>query len=305
MIYTVTLNPSIDYFVVLEDELVEGTIARTNNTSIRAGGKGINISLVLSSIGIPSKAIMFLGGCIGALIEKEVSAAKGIDVVKVKIDEENRINIKINNQTETAINAIGPTVTMEQQNDLLSKLAHLESNDYVLVSGSFCKGVGVDLVEKIASIVSKAKAKLITDIPNLKVSDYKIIKPYLVKPNLEELADIFGEKVNETNYREYVEKLIDIGIENVLVSMGESGSYFANKSGKNKIIGPEVEVVNTVGCGDSMLAYTIASIASNLDIIESVKYGEAAGRAKAKTKEFPTVTDVKEIYNKVIVEKIK
>ncbi|MEA5026788.1 MAG: 1-phosphofructokinase family hexose kinase [Erysipelotrichaceae bacterium] len=305
MIYTVTLNPSIDYFVFLEEKLIEGSIARANITEMRAGGKGINISLVLSSIGVRSKAVLFLGGCIGALIEKEVSAAEGIDVVKVKIDEENRINIKINNQTETAINAIGPAVTMDQQNDLLSKLANLESNDYVLVSGSFCKGVGVDLVEKIAIIVSKAKAKLITDIPNLKVSDYKIIKPYLVKPNLEELADIFDEKVNEINYREYADKLIDIGIENVLVSMGEGGSYFANESGKSKIIGPEVEVVNTVGCGDSMLAYTIAAIANNLDIIESVKYGEAAGRAKAKTKEFPTLSDVKEIYNKVIVEKIK
>ncbi len=288
MIYTITFNPSLDYYVYLDQELTEGNILKAKNTSIRAGGKGVNISIVLSQMGIQSKAILFLGGGIGELIDREISARQGIEVIPIRISEENRINVKIKNQTETAINALGPCVSAGQQDALLATLNELTKEDYVLISGSFCQGVTAELVEKIGEQVLKAGARLITDIPNLKIANYRKIKPYLIKPNLEELAMIFQNDVNEDNYPDYAGELIKAGVENVLVSLGRDGAYFANRHKRYQLFGPAVEVINTVGCGDSMLACTVASLARHEELTEALKYGEAAGRAKATTRGLPS-----------------
>ena len=299
MIYTITFNPSLDYYVYLDQELTEGNILKAKNTSIRAGGKGVNISIVLSQMGIQSKAILFLGGGIGELIDREISARQGIEVIPIRISEENRINVKIKNQTETAINALGPCVSAGQQDALLATLNELTKEDYVLISGSFCQGFTAELVEKIGEQVLKAGARLITDIPNLKIANYRKIKPYLIKPNLEELAMIFQNDVNEDNYPDYAEELIEAGVENVLVSLGRDGAYFANQHKRYQLFGPAVEVINTVGCGDSMLACTVASLARHEELTEALKYGEAAGRAKAKTQGLPSAEDVKQLYEKI------
>ena len=305
MIYTITFNPSLDYYVYLDQELTEGNILKAKNTSIRAGGKGVNISIVLSQMGIQSKAILFLGGGIGELIDREISARQGIEVIPIRISEENRINVKIKNQTETAINALGPCVSAGQQDALLATLNELTKEDYVLISGSFCQGVTAELVEKIGEQVLKAGARLIKDIPNLKIANYRKIKPYLIKPNLEELAMIFQNDVNEDNYPDYAEELIEAGVENVLVSLGRDGAYFANQHKRYQLFGPAVEVINTVGCGDSMLACTVASLARHEELTEALKYGEAAGRAKAKTRGLPSAEDVKQLYEKIEIREVE
>ena len=305
MIYTITFNPSLDYYVYLDQELTEGNILKAKNTSIRAGGKGVNISIVLSQMGIQSKAILFLGGGIGELIDREISARQGIEVIPIRISEENRINVKIKNQTETAINALGPCVSAGQQDALLATLNELTKEDYVLISGSFCQGVTAELVEKIGEQVLKAGARLITDIPNLKIANYRKIKPYLIKPNLEELAMIFQNDVNEDNYPDYAGELIKAGVENVLVSLGRDGAYFANRHKRYQLFGPAVEVINTVGCGDSMLACTVASLARPEELTEALKYGEAAGRAKAKTRGLPSAEDVKQLYEKIEIREVE
>lgn len=305
MIYTITFNPSLDYYVYLDQELTEGNILKAKNTSIRAGGKGVNISIVLSQMGIQSKAILFLGGGIGELIDREISARQGIEVIPIRISEENRINVKIKNQTETAINALGPSVSAGQQDALIATLNELTKEDYVLISGSFCQGVTAELVEKIGEQVLKAGARLITDIPNLKIANYRKIKPYLIKPNLEELAMIFQNDVNEDNYPDYAGELIKAGVENVLVSLGRDGAYFANQHKRYQLFGPAVEVINTVGCGDSMLACTVASLARHEELTEALKYGEAAGRAKAKTRGLPSAEDVKQLYEKIEIREVE
>ena len=305
MIYTITFNPSLVYYVYLDQELTEGNILKAKNTSIRAGGKGVNISIVLSQMGIQSKAILFLGGGIGELIDREISARQGIEVIPIRISEENRINVKIKNQTETAINALGPCVSAGQQDALLATLNELTKEDYVLISGSFCQGVTAELVEKIGEQVLKAGARLITDIPNQKSANYRKIKPYLIKPNLEELAMIFQNDVNEDNYPDYAGELIKAGVENVLVSLGRDGAYFANRHKRYQLFGPAVEVINTVGCGDSMLACTVASLARHEELTEALKYGEAAGRAKAKTRGLPSAEDVKQLYEKIEIREVE
>lgn len=305
MIYTITFNPSLDYYVYLDQQLTEGNILKAKTTSIRAGGKGVNISIVLSQMGIQSKAILFLGGGIGELIDREISAKQGIEVIPIKITEENRINVKIKNQTETAINALGPCVTTLQQEELLTALDALTADDYILISGSFCQGVTAGLVEKIGARVLEAGARLITDIPNLTIANYQKIKPYLIKPNLEELAMIFQKEINEVNYPNYADALISAGVENVLVSLGKDGAYFANQHQRFQLSGPDVEVVNTVGCGDSMLACTVASLARHASLDEALKYGEAAGRAKAQTQGLPRMEDVEQLYQQIQIREVK
>lgn len=304
MIYTITFNPSMDYFVHLPMSFAEGSIMRSDKSYIRVGGKGINISATLAGVRVPSKTLTFLGGSIGNFIEKELSSIKNVELRKVQIEEENRINVKIRNTVESAINAEGPTVSAEHQEELLELLGDLKKGDYVVISGSYTKGVGTDLVYRIGELVKKVGAKLITDVPNLKFNDLEKIKPFLIKPNIEELAYIFEEEVNKENYREYIDKLIDAGVENVLLSIGAPGSYFASKDEKYRVSGPQIKVVSTVGCGDSMLAYTLSRLYVGDDKKKAILFGEAAGRVKAGSRELVDPADVVKMTKEIVVEEV-
>lgn len=304
MIYTITFNPSLDYFMYMNDSLREGEIVRATHTAMRAGGKGVNVSLLLSNLGISSKAVMFLGKSIGDVIEKQLTKVDGIEVVKVPIEEENRINVKIYNDKETAINAAGPMVGETGQEELLEKLNSLGEGDFVVVSGSYCRGVGFDLVKRIRSLCQEKGARLIADVPGLTLEDCRALKPYLIKPNLEELAQLFHQEIHMGNYRTYADELVKIGVENVLVSLGGEGSYFTSREARYFLRGPEVKVESTVGCGDTMLGCTIAYLSQNYPLEEALKYGEAAGRAKAQIRGIPQKGDINSVYGLVTVNKI-
>lgn len=303
VIYTVTFNPSLDYFITVNGKLMEGKIMKSTNAILRAGGKGVNISLVLAEQNLSSKAVMFLGGYIGDIIDQEVSSHKSIDVIKVAIEEESRINVKITSEKESAINANGPYVSKERQNDLLKALDALQKDDFVIVSGSYCQGVDAELVERIGEKVREAEAYFITDVPNLTLENYRKIRPYLIKPNHEELGIIFNTEVTESNYRHYAHKLVEEGVGNVLISLGKEGSYFVNKDCSYKVSGPSVKVVDTVGCGDSMLGYTLGALYQKKDITDALRYGEAAGRVKAGKSGLPTMEEVEAFLPKLTITK--
>ena len=149
MIYTVTFNPSLDYFMYIDAKLREGEIIRAQSTSLLPGGKGVNVSLLLANLGISSKAVMFLGKTVGNVIEMLLAKEKNVEIVKIPVAEESRINVKIYNDKETAINAAGPMVDEQGQEELLHKLDSLQEDDFVIISGSYCKGVGFELVKRI------------------------------------------------------------------------------------------------------------------------------------------------------------
>ena len=246
---------------------------------------------------------MFLGGFTGEKIRKDLSVKENIELLDVKINGDSRINVKITNDKETAINASGPVATEENIRDFLKKLDGVSEGDYVAISGSFCKGVDKSIVSEIAGIVEKHKAKLVLDLSNLKFEDYRDVKPYLIKPNLEELESIFDEKITLDGYEGYVEKLIDAGVENVLLSLGKEGCYFANSEVRLYACGKKTAAVNTVGSGDTMLGYTLAVLSTGGTFEEAVKYGEAAGRAKAAMYGLPTLEDVRKAYQQVRLER--
>lgn len=304
MIYTITFNPSLDYFEFFDEQLVEGKIIKAKSSYMRAGGKGINVSLSLAAVGIPSKAIAFLGGLIGDYIEKELAKNSDIEIMRINIDEENRIDVKLKNKVETAINGCGPMVTQRQQDELVAKLEQVSENDYILISGSFCQGIDSGIINRIADIANAKGAHIITDLTNLTLADYQAIKPFMIKPNKEELAMMFGEDVNTIDIIKKLDYLIENGVSNVLLSLGEQGAILANKEGKYLLCGPDIEVVSTVGCGDSMLANTLAAISNGSSVLEAAKFGEAAGRAKAQIDELPTQQQINGLYQKVIVKAI-
>ncbi|MBR0138080.1 MAG: 1-phosphofructokinase family hexose kinase [Erysipelotrichaceae bacterium] len=305
MIHTVTFNPTVDYFVFLNEKLEEGKIYRPYASSMKAGGKGLNISMVLDPLKIRSRAIMFLGGSVGGIIENKASEYEMIEVVKVKVDEENRINVKIRNDVETALNGAGPRVTEEQIGNLYDEIRKAEEGDYIVVSGSFCPGVDKGVVEMIGRIAAERKARLITDLPNLKIDDYRRIKPFLIKPNVEELADIFGEDVNYENYRHYAQLLLEAGVSNVIVSLGSPGGYFCNAEEEIISKGPDIEVRNTVAAGDSMLAYFIAALSNGKSFEDCLRYGESAGRSKAANEDLPEAKQVQDFYDRSEVTRIR
>ncbi len=307
MIYTITFNPAIDYFLFVDKSVEEGSIVKTGDVQMNAGGKGVNISLVLANMYKQSKAMMFLGGFCGKFIANQIGNNKYIDVLGIDIDGESRINVKIQNtgdNKETAINTTGPVVGRDKQEKLLDALKNLEEGDFVAISGSYCKGVDKSLVKEIAELTRQAGAKLVCDVANLTLEDYKEIKPYLIKPNNDELADIFQKEVNNDNYVGFVNQLLEIGVENVLLSLGKSGSYFANKDCSYRASGPNLKAVNTVACGDSMLAFTIGQLDNGKDFGEAIRYGEAAGRVKAGQMNLPNLEQVEAMLPQITVEKL-
>ncbi len=308
MIYTITFNPAIDYFLFVDKKVEDGSILKTDKTEMVAAGKGVNISLVLSKMNKPSKAVMFLGGYMGEFIKNQISADPLIEVCGVSIEEENRINVKIQNSVEhkeSAINAAGPFVNEKQQEKMLEFLKEIKEGDFVVISGSYCRGVDKSLVKKIADLTRQAHAKLVCDVANLTLEDYGEIKPYLIKPNRDELGDIFKEEVTKENYMPFVDKLIAIGCYNVLLSLGKDGSYFANGTEAFRGTGPALEVVSTVGCGDTMLATTIGHLDMGQSFKEAVSYGEAAGRVKCTIMDFPTAAQVEEMLPRIQISDIK
>ena len=192
----------------------------------------------------------------------------------------------------------------QKQEALLDRLDTLQEGDFVVVSGSYCKGVSFELVKRIQALCGKKQARLIVDVPNLTLENCREIRPYLIKPNLEELAQMFHQEIDMANYRTYADELVKMGVENVLVSLGGEGSYFVNRETRYLLRGPEVKVENTVGCGDTMLGCTIAYLSKGFPLEEALRYGEAAGRAKARMNGIPGEKDINSIYGLVTVNKI-
>ena len=195
MIFTVTMNPSLDYFLTL-DNFEKSAINRASSAKIRAGGKGINVSLVLKNLGIESVALGFVAGFTGNEIEK-LLLANGVKTDFVHLaDGNSRINVKICEKEETQINATGPLVSKEAFDELLKKIAHLNDDDFLVLSGSVPNGIGEDGYEKTIREAGKG-AKLIVDASGELLRKAAKEKPFLVKPNAQELGELYDVKIDD------------------------------------------------------------------------------------------------------------
>lgn len=281
MVYTVTFNPAVDY-VVHTDEMTVGEVNRTKSEEIYFGGKGINVSMVLKQLGVKSKALGFVAGFTGAAIERGV-AEKGVETDFVHLEGGfSRINVKIKSGDETELNGRGPAIDDKSLNELFSKLDKLTEGDVIVLAGSIPAGMPTDIYERILERLSERNIKAVVDAAGALLMNVLKYKPFLVKPNIHELGEMFGVTLQtKEEAAEYAQRLKDMGAQNVLVSMAGDGALLLDENGKTHICGVcSGAVKNSVGAGDSMVAGFIAGSA-NGDYEYAVKLGTAAGGATA------------------------
>ena len=300
MIYTVTFNPALDYILEL-DKLEIGKIQKSKTELILPGGKGINVSTVLTNLEIDNIALGYKAGFVGAELERLLRNMK-VKTDFIDLEEGNsRINVKISGEEETAINTNGPQISENKILDLLEKLKTLNENDYLVLSGSIPSSIKDDIYEKICSIVKKQNVKIVVDATkNLLVQALKY-NPFLIKPNNEELGEIFGVEIHtkEDAYL-YGKKLKEMGAQNVLVSMGKTGAALIDEAGQEYFLkSPEGKRVNTVGSGDSMVAGFIAGFLKYNNYNDALRMGVSAGSASALSKYLATKEEVYNLFNNI------
>lgn len=281
MVYTVTFNPAVDY-VVHTDEISVGGVNRAKSEKIYFGGKGINVSMVLSELGVKSKALGFVAGFTGDAIEKGV-AEKGIKTDFVHLDNGfSRINVKIKSAKETELNGQGPKIDGKALDELFEKLDKLSDGDTIVLAGSIPDSMPADIYEKILERLQNKNVKAVVDATKDLLMNVLKYKPFLIKPNNHELGEMFGVTLKTNDEIEkYARKLKEMGARNVLVSMAGDGALLLDENGKTHVCGVcKGTVKNSVGAGDSMVAGFIAG-SENGDYEYALKLGTAAGGATA------------------------
>ena len=279
MIYTITLNPAIDYFITLNETLLVDEVNRGSHEIYKAGGKGLNVSKILSVLSIPSKAIAVLGGFTGQYIQDSFEEDPNIEMISIPVDGMNRINMKANyGKKALCINGSGPVANDCTVQLLLDEIAKINADDIVIISGSVMHGFPNDFVTVLAQAVHQRNAKVVVDMEQITMEQLKECRPYLIKPNLYEFQLLFENA--------------EIGIENILVSLGKDGAALSNAQGIFKLDQPHTVLVNKVGAGDAMLASFIGKLSQGYSSEEALQWGGAAGNATASKIEDITMHDI-------------
>ncbi|MGR3741870.1 1-phosphofructokinase [Companilactobacillus sp. DQM5] len=304
MIYTVTANPSIDYIVQI-NQLTVGDINRSNYDSKLPGGKGINVTRILKELGADSTALGFVGSATGSMFE-QLLEIHHLNTDFTHVDDDTRINVKVKTDSEeTEINGTGPNISFSEQEELLNKIRQLTNNDTVIVSGSLAKNLTQEFYLKIAEIANNNKAEFVIDTTGQALLDTLKYKPFLIKPNNHELADLFNvELTSDEDIIKYATKLVNLGAKNVLVSMAGDGAILVSSKGNFKCNAPKGTVINSVGAGDSMIAGFVGTYMQTKDFVESFKTGAACGSATAFSEDIATKEKIDEIYKQISVSKI-
>ena len=283
MVYTVTLNPAIDYVVHLREDLRPGELNRNDSEDIQYGGKGINVSNVLRTLGVDTVALGFVAGFTGEGLEKGLQAM-GLTTRFLHLSEGmTRINVKVKAGEETEINGIGPVIREADMARLYIQLEELQQGDLLVLSGSIPGCLPEDSYEKIMSRVHGRGIETVVDAAGDLLVNCLKHRPFLVKPNHLELGEIFGQiPCTEEEITEFARRLQQMGGRNVLVSMAGEGALLLDEHGTvRRIHCPKGEVVNSVGAGGSMVAGFLAGYLQTRDYGYALKLGTAAGSATA------------------------
>lgn len=284
MIYTVTINPAIDYVVHLNGDVLKlGSVNRNSSEDYQFGGKGINVSNVLKTLGFDTVALGFIAGFTGDGLENGLrEMGLKTDFIRVQ-DGMTRVNMKVKGSVETEINGIGPNITEEDIEKLYAQLDKLVAGDTLILSGSIPKCLPSDTYEKIMARLDGKGIQIVVDAERDLLVNVLKYHPFLIKPNNHELGEIF-DKVLKTDEEivECARKLQEKGGRNILVSMAGDGALLLDEKGEAHRIGcPKGKVVNSVGAGDSMVAGFVAGYQQTGDYGFALKLGTATGSATA------------------------
>lgn len=297
MIYTVTFNPSLDYVVRVE-HFAAGEINRTQEETIYPGGKGINVSLVLQNLGVASKVLGFTAGFSGAEIKRLLrQAGCSCDFIEAQAGY-CRINMKIISDAETAVNGQGPQLTAKELEAMFAKLRLLKAEDILVLAGSIPASLPDDIYEEILQLVQPVGTKVVVDATGDLLLNVLKYRPFLIKPNHEELGEFFGRGplLEDEEILQAAQELQKRGARNVLVSRGAAGALLVDENGKlHKKASPKGELVNSVGAGDSMVAGFLAGYLETHDYKAALDLGVAAGSASAFSQWLATRADIERV----------
>ena len=299
MIYTVTLNPAIDYIMRM-DELHMGITNRSNSEEYYCGGKGINVSLVLAELDIPSTALGFIAGFVGDAIDKWVANTYvTTDFIRLKSGI-SRINVKIKAGEETEINGQGPDIAEDELEALMMKVDHIQDGDTLVLAGSIPSTLPDDTYERMLERISDKDVRIVVDATKQLLVNSLKYKPFLIKPNKQELSEIFDVDVQtKEDIVTYAKKLQDMGARNVLISLGGDGAMLVDEDGQIHEAGVIKEkVVNTVGSGDSMVAGFVAGYEMKNSYPYALTLGSVCGNATAFLPWLATKEKINELLEK-------
>lgn len=301
MIYTVTLNPAIDYYISMK-EFQEGELNLIDNGYTLPGGKGINVSKVLKNFGIESTVLGFAGGFTGNYIRTNLKEY-GISEKLVELSENTRINIKLKTEKdESEIAGHSPKISQEECEKFLNTISGIQAGDILVLSGSVPKSLDSKIYKNIIEMLPE-NVKVILDTRG-EPFKYALEKGvFLTKPNNVELGEFFNEKYE--TLEEIInagEKLRKMGSENVLISLGKNGSVLITEKGVWVGNVPKGKLVSSVGAGDSMVAGTLYGIVKGMEISEAYKYGIASGSATAFTEGLTTQEDMEKLLNDIKIK---
>ena len=300
MIYTVTLNPSLDYFLSVEHFAI-GKTNRSNEEVYRPGGKGINVSWVLHNLGLESTALGFLAGFTGQEIKRQMETT-GIATDFIELPGGmSRLNVKIKQMDATEINASGPILSEENLEELRKKLSALTQGDILILSGSLPGSVTTDIYKDLMEEVAGKGIPVIVDAIGDALLKTLPLHPFLMKPNHQELSELFDVELStREQVIPYAGKLQEWGAQNVLVSLGGAGAVLLDQDGvvyESEV--PRGKLINAVGAGDSMVAGFLAGYLEKQDFAHAFLMGVAAGSASAFSEGLADRATVEQLYQQL------
>lgn len=302
VIYTVTFNPSLDYIVSVKD-FRPGMTNRTSSELMLAGGKGINVSIVLGNLGIKSTALGFIAGFTGDEIVRRLHNG-GINSEFIKINDGiSRINIKLKSIDGTEINGQGPHIDSSHIEQLMNRLRRLESGDVLVLAGSIPAGISDNIYKGIMDMLKDKGVQIVVDATSRLLTNVLEYNPFFIKPNQHELGDIFNVTLNtQEEVIPYALELKKMGAVNVCVSMGGKGAILVADDGNvYKAKAPDGILKNSVGAGDSLVAGFLSGWIEKKDYEYAFRKGVATGSASAFSERLATNGEVNDLIGKVTI----
>jgi 1-phosphofructokinase len=301
-IITLTLNPALDITQV-HSGVTLGGMNRAQSAFIEASGKGINVAQATAKLGVSSIAIAPLGDVIGQAISSLLTDPN-VELVKIPIAGSSRCNFKLLDGAQiTEFNASGPSLDLLEWQTLETTLLKRVQNDsLVVLAGSLPRGIQSTVYGDLARKIQLRGAKVVIDAEGSALELALKAEPWLVKPNRFEAEMLLGTKIQDLSDAVAAARSIQsMGAQNVLLSLSGEGSIMLTKYTCFQATPPRVQVKNTVGCGDALLAGTIVGITQNMDWTESLRYGTAVALARALmlSPSFPTAAVARRRLNEV------
>ncbi|GAB6108046.1 1-phosphofructokinase [Fusibacter bizertensis] len=286
MVVTVTLNPAIDKTIEISDFEI-GALNKVENSIQDPGGKGINVSKVIESLGGKSIATGFLGGSAGQYIQNALKKLQ-INSNFIEIQNETRTNLKIfdrlNSET-TEVNEPGPYVSQDEVDALLEKVANLlGEKDILVISGSAPKSIAASIYKDLVLIGKNKGALVFLDASDEAFNEGIQSMPDYIKPNRHELERYFGYTITDDKALvEAGQHFLNLGIPHIFISLGKEGAFYCDKEGAYRLMPLKVEAHSSVGAGDAFVGAFVYALDHGLSLDEMLRLAVATSAGAVMT----------------------